>query len=235
MGSDGRFERKYALPALGDTFGNYTVLQVCRKPSGGVSGVLCRCACGWQGRVYFHSLLRGASTRCRSCAMEKSAKTRRRYAPEEVDRDHVRRLTNRISAAVARCTDPHHPQWPGYGGRGIAVHPEWLRDRTLWLDHLRTLPGWDDPGATCDRIDNDRGYEPGNIRFVSHSRQQSNKRQTVWVEYQGVRMAATEFWREYCPRYLSLSTVLRKISEGKSTSTIVEEQSFCRGAYRARV
>ena len=112
---------------------------------------------------------------------------------------------------------------------------EWIKDRETWLIYLTTLPGWDDPKATMDRINNDAGYAPENIRFVSHKKQQNNKRQTVWVEYDGKRMSGTEFYERYCPRYKNKSTVLRKIKEGLSPQEIISDQTKCKGAYRTSI
>ncbi|WP_150744230.1 hypothetical protein [Pseudomonas fluorescens] len=44
------------------------------------------------------------------------------------------------------------------------------------MDYLVTLNGWDQPLVELDRIDTDCGYEPGNLRFVSKSINQKNKR-----------------------------------------------------------
>lgn len=235
MEANGRFSRKHPIPQFGDRFGEYAVIAPVFKPTGGVKGVFCMCSCTWMGLVDIHSLVSGRSTRCDKCAFQKAAETRRIYEKDTSEERHQRRLLTRISAAIGRCTDPLNRQYPQYGGRGIGVYSEWLRDRRLWLEHLYSLPGWDDPQATCDRIDNDRGYEPGNIRFVSHRKQQSNKRQTVWIEYAGKRMSGVEFWKEFCPRYRTPGTVLRKIREGKSPEQVIRDQELCKGAYRKGV
>jgi hypothetical protein len=103
------------------------------------------------------------------------------------------------------------------------------------MAYLLTLDDWDDPSATIDRIDNDKGYEPGNLRFVSHRKQQSNKRQTVWVEFAGKRMSATEFHKEFCPLYARSHTVNKKIREGLSPEEVIRGQTKCKGAYGPRV
>ena len=41
---------------------------------------------------------------------------------------------------------------------------------------LVTLDGWDDPDLELDRINNDRGYEPENLRFVTRAENTRNKR-----------------------------------------------------------
>lgn len=64
-----------------------------------------------------------------------------------------------------------------YGARGIRIYAAWLADRRAFLAHLVTLDGWDVPSLELDRIDVNKGYEPGNLRFVSRSENLRNKRQ----------------------------------------------------------
>jgi hypothetical protein len=80
---------------------------------------------------------------------------------------------------VNRCTNPNHPSWDGYGGRGVTVCDRW-RDFAAFLEDMGERPpnppGWDGKHAywTLDRIDNDRGYEPGNCRWATWSEQADN-------------------------------------------------------------
>jgi polyhydroxyalkanoate synthesis regulator phasin len=39
-----------------------------------------------------------------------------------------------------------------------------------------TLDGWDKPKLELDRIDVNKGYEPDNLRFVTRSENQRNRR-----------------------------------------------------------
>lgn len=89
---------------------------------------------------------------------------------------HRARLLNRLSSIIHRCTNPNCRVYPSYGGRGIKVYDEWTKDRWAFLRYVQTLPGWDDPELQLDRIDNDSGYVPGNLRFVTRSENLKNKR-----------------------------------------------------------
>lgn len=75
-------------------------------------------------------------------------------------------------SARQRCTDPEHPQWPNYGGRGIAMCERWLGS----FDAFYADMGDSAPGLSLDRIDNDGNYEPGNCKWSTRSEQQKNKR-----------------------------------------------------------
>lgn len=78
--------------------------------------------------------------------------------------------------AIRRCYDPSDRGYRNYGGRGITVCDEW-RDRWVgvyrFLAHVGLKPA---PHLSIDRIDNDRGYEPGNVRWADRPTQMANRR-----------------------------------------------------------
>lgn len=102
-------------------------------------------------------------------------------------------------AMVHRCTNPRHPQWDDYGGRGVTVQDSWLPPSTVgflnWLEDMGDRP----EGATLDRKDNDIGYIASNCRWTSRSVQGFNRRHckpgktlpmgVVWRESQGKYIA----------------------------------------------
>jgi hypothetical protein len=49
-------------------------------------------------------------------------------------------------------------------------------DRRAYLAYLITLPGWDDPSLELDRVDVDKGYERGNLRFITKRENRNNQR-----------------------------------------------------------
>jgi hypothetical protein len=71
-----------------------------------------------------------------------------------------------------RCRNPNSISWKHYGGRGIAVCDRWLRFEEFICD-MGKRP---DPKMSLDRIDGDKGYEPGNCRWAAEIEQQRNRR-----------------------------------------------------------
>lgn len=85
---------------------------------------------------------------------------------------------------IQRCHNPRSPAFPNYGGRGVRVCDEW-RGRggfARFFEHVGPRPS---PDMTVDRIDNDRGYEPGNVRWATRLEQSINSRRVRMVTIGG--------------------------------------------------
>lgn len=91
-----------------------------------------------------------------------------------------------------RCFSPNCKDYKNYGGRGITMYPEWKDDFTAFYSYVSTLEHFDDEDYTLDRIDNNGGYIPGNLRFANKKTQRINQRRTIFVEYEGVKMCLGE-------------------------------------------
>lgn len=184
LGAHSGHPRKHAPPALGARYGDLTVTGYFVGVRGGLVAVEVACSCGNVGPVSQYSLRSGRSTRCNTCAPKASAEVRKKYfgyADIVPDVHHRERLLGRIGAAINRCENPNDAGYAGYGGRGIRVCEAWrnsIAGRRAFLEYLVSLNGWDDATLELDRIDNERGYEPENLRFVPRWENMLNKRKT---------------------------------------------------------
>ena len=186
--------RRYKFPEIGDTYGRWTVVNSIDK-----SHVRCQCNCGRISDVTVSNLYSGKSTGCDSCAKCLAAQTQNwEYIAVCSDTTIRRRLLNRICAIVSRCTrDNSHSKH--YKDRGITVLQEWVDDRTKFLAYLLTLPGYNNPVLEIDRIDNDKGYIPGNLRFTTRSVQMRNR--NIYIRSDTIRAkkqiaAGDPFWTD---------------------------------------
>jgi hypothetical protein len=217
---DGLGRACYRLdPVAGAEFGDVTLLRGCGG-RGGRSVV--RCVCGAQFECDTRALARGAVTRCSGCGSAAGAAKRRRplgFASQEID-DIWR---HRYSGMVSRCYDPSHRAYRNYGGRGIKVHEAWLADRNAFFRHARRLPGSNVLGLDLDRIDNARGYEPGNLRLVSRAANAQNRRGAVLLRAGGRWVSVVDFHREFTPGWRSVNTVRYHLGRGATGDEIVEK------------
>ena len=88
------------------------------------------------------------------------------------------------ASIVQRCTNPNHVAFHRYGGRGIRICDRWWHDPWLFAEDIYREIGprpdeRDEKGRVLyeiDRIDNMRGYEPGNVRWADKKTQRANQR-----------------------------------------------------------
>ncbi len=86
-----------------------------------------------------------------------------------------------------RCYNKNHPHYADYGGRGISVHPEWIHDAAAFIEHVGMRPS---DKHSINRMDNDRGYEPGNVVWSTQDVQCRNRRNNkltrddvMWIRF----------------------------------------------------
>ena len=139
-------------------------------------------------------ILYGKSTKCRSCSVRdrmaqvpeeilKAASARMNSVPrfgkylvleQQYGKAAVSRLRGSLAGARQRCVNPNCISYQNYGGRGIKFGFTDVYAAVLFcLSELGPIPD----GESIDRIDNDRGYEPGNLRWATVTEQARNRRQ----------------------------------------------------------
>lgn len=177
-----RMPKKTIQISAGDTHGLFTVIEAgLRKdpsPSRAKLGVKSeaavrvRCACGSELLVRPTDMRNPDRLSCGCLG-------RRRAATRCAVRNRSHGLTShpsyaRWSGMVRRCTQPASRDYPRYGGRGVTVDPTWL-DAAAFLAYLDGALGPRPEGCSLDRIDNGRGYEPGNVRWADRKTQRRNQ------------------------------------------------------------
>lgn len=141
---------------------------------------LCECECG-NTKVLSAKHLKAGETV--SCGCHRFRQGRLSRLPEY----------HSWKAMMARCYSPSHKDFHRYGGRGIVVTPRWHQFPSFLEDMGRRSK----PGLTIDRIDNDKGYEPGNCRWATQTEQQRNRRGQRRLEMNGESKLLSEWCAEY--------------------------------------
>lgn len=99
-----------------------------------------------------------------------------------------------------RVNNPKYALFKDYGGRGITVCERWGKFENFLADM-----GEKPEGMSLERIDNDQGYNPDNCKWATRIEQANNKRNSVFVEYNGERMTCAQWSKRlgYEPHLIS--------------------------------
>ena len=87
---------------------------------------------------------------------------------------------------ICRCCYSYLDVYQRYGGRGIKVCSRWRHSFDAFLSDMGPRPS---SKHSIDRINNNGNYEPSNCRWASASEQSRNKRNSLIVEWDGVRIS----------------------------------------------
>jgi len=78
------------------------------------------------------------------------------------------------ASMIYRCTNPNHPAWKYYGGRGISVCERWRHSFENFLSDMGFRPT---DKHSIDRFpNNDGNYERSNCRWATMKEQAANRR-----------------------------------------------------------
>jgi hypothetical protein len=91
-----------------------------------------------------------------------------------------------------RCSNPSNASWRYYGAKGVIVCQRWAESFAAFLEDMGPAPS---THHQIDRIENARGYEPGNCRWSTATEQQANTAKVRYLEHQGSRRPVAEWAR----------------------------------------
>ena len=98
---------------------------------------------------------------------------------------------------IKRCHRKTNHNYQSYGGRGIHVQEIWHRNGRGFIEYIETtLGGKPTPQHTLDRIDNDRNYEEGNLRWASLLEQNNNKSNNHLLTHDGETLTVPQWGRK---------------------------------------
>lgn len=129
-----------------------------------------------------------------------------------------------------RCLNPNHEAYDRYKNKTIC--DRWLSEDGFmnFYNDLGPRP----EGCTLDRIDNNKGYNPENCRWLSVKRQGNNRGDNVMITHNGETMTMMEWSEKLNIKYTTLHERIRRgMSIEKALSMPVKQLNFDR-AKKAR-
>lgn len=168
-----------------------------------------RCECGKSTIVRGIKLTGGVTQSCGCLHRERFAEARRTHGLRRT------REYNIWAHIKNRCLNPADARFHLWGGRGITICDEWRDNFLAFYADMGECP----PGMSIDRIDNDRGYEPGNCRWATPSQQSNNLRTVRRLTHNGKTATLTEWAAKWgCSR----DAIKLRLKRGQSFATVAE-------------
>ena len=137
------------------------------------------------------------------------------------DKD-LRRTYSSWRSMRQRCKLITSPGYEHYGGRGISVCDVWNKSFNSFLRDMGIRP----ENATLDRIDVNGNYEPNNCRWVSWKEQARNKRNNVYLEFNGEKLTLQDWSKKLGIRTNTLTQRYRSGWDVESMLTAPEGSTY---------
>lgn len=172
---------KPKIDLAGRKIGRLLVIEY-SKSEDGRNAWVCDCDCGNRVEVRGSNLRTGKSMSCGCLKAERMA--------EGIGKTHGMygtRVNKSWSTMIERCTNPKSKSYKDYGGRGIYVCERWMSFENFYED-MGDRP----TGMSLDRIDNKKGYEPGNCKWSTPKEQQNNRRNSRRYSFDGIEYTSLE-------------------------------------------
>jgi len=129
-----------------------------------------------------------------------------RFRTHGLSRQHPKEFTAWKAMRARVRADEGHPYYPRYKGRGIVLDKRWDSFENFYADM------GDKPSAlhSLDRIDNDGPYGPENCRWTTRTRQNRNKRRTIYLTLNGRTQTMSDWADEMQVGYQALYSRYRR-------------------------
>jgi hypothetical protein len=191
---------------IGTRFGKLVVDSLSDERKHGQKIYNCICDCGNITIVLGANLRKGNSTSC-GCSRKSTTAVRMSILNLRHGETNTK-LWRTWRGVVERTTVPSSSHYARYGGRGIGVHPDWMTYENF-AKYVGQPPSL---LHSIDRIDNNLGYEPGNVRWATMKEQGANRRTNIYVMVSGKKMILVDAAQEL---NISKSSASRWLKQGK--------------------
>jgi hypothetical protein len=198
-----------SMEDVGRRFGRLTVIGVGSPDAGRARRLICRCDCGAVKAMQAAGIRQGRSISCGCVRAE-------RVLAAIVTHGRSQSLTYKsYKAMLSRCYDPRNASYPSYGACGVTVCARWRESIAAFIADMGERPS---KGHSIDRIDNAKGYEPGNCRWATAIGQQANRSVTKRLTAFGVTLPLAEWVRR---SNLPHQTIRQRLRAGMSPEMAV--------------
>lgn len=154
---------------------------------------LCKCDCGKYKTATGSELRYGKVKSCGCMHNETLKKGQNLMKQKTYKTKEERDISKKFSMMKTRCYNSKATNYKHYGGRGIQICDEWLKNRKKFIEWA--LNNGYKFGLTIDRIDVNGNYEPSNCRWITALEQSNNKTTSKIIKYKGKSKTIAEWSR----------------------------------------
>lgn len=181
------------------------------------------CDCGTVKPMAIHRIRNGTVY---SCGCEGARRTASRFTKHGGYKTGEYKSWN---AMMQRCHNENDTSYPYYGAKGIAVCHQWHGPQGFLRFHAYI--GERPSGMSIDRIDNDKGYEPGNVRWATDKQQTNNRSTSKLLTFRGETMNS----RDWGARLgMGKNTISERLRAGWSVERALTEPAHMCGGRASR-
>ena len=162
---------------VGDTFNNWTVLEILPKTKNYHKIFRCKCSCGTIKDVDAFNVIKGKSKSCGCISIEKVKQRTTKHGMTNTPLYHI------WCSMRERCYNSNYQAYKDYGGRGITMCQEWKDDFMAF--YTWAINNGYKQTLTIDRINVNGNYEPSNCRWADRKTQANNRRSNISITLYG--------------------------------------------------
>lgn len=184
------------LELTGERIGRLTVLRIFGKSKSGNNIWLCKCDCGEDVYATAASLKIRHLLSCGCLRTDVISKLFSTHGGSNLPEYRV------WAKMKDRCYNPKNNRYNQYGKRGIKVCDRWLGEDGFsnFISDMGPRPT---QKHSIDRFPNNGtgDYEPSNCRWATIQEQTRNRRNNIWVEYEGEQIILKDLATELSVNY----------------------------------
>lgn len=144
----------------------------------------CQCLCGKVKDYQLSNLISGATLSCGCLKLERTKVSNTTHGKRSLPEYYLWNMM------IQRCHNANNQDFHRYGARGITVCEAWRQSFEAFFDSMGQRPT---SQHTLERIDNLKGYEPGNVTWVTRAAQARNRRSNLMFTHDGITLCVHDW------------------------------------------
>lgn len=174
-----------------------------RPNKSGTTTYECQCVCG---SVRWMTAAQMKPLKSCGCLKQKASELKHKYPKEHRAWTRMKR----------RCHNPNSKDYYGYGSVGVTVAKKWHK----FAGFIEDMGPCPEGCNSLDRIKNNKGYEPGNVRWSDAFQQANNKTNNRFFKIGEITRTVPQWSRA---TGVQIATIWRRLNKGQSIEEAIGE------------